>query len=162
MKKQGSALRTPLVPVALWLLLFLVSCKWQPYIQKDYEGLVGQRQEAKKDEALLSYESGLLMKYDDSKRGAVSSKLYYMGMTSSALEFLWQRYDLSTFSASSKRTLEKSPVAVDLQPFPFQVNIRGFNLLIHEADTGRIAFTLVSAEPTDIPDTTELMKLAPR
>jgi hypothetical protein len=148
-------------PLLLWLLLFLSSCDWIPYIQKQYEGSIGQKRVAMREEALLEYETGTMVKYDKSKRDAIGRKLYYMGTLDTTLLFLWQRYDHSTFSASTDRTLEKSVVKFDLQPFPFTINVRGFTLLVHEADTSHITYTLLSAEPTDFPDTTVVKKPKP-
>ncbi len=145
--------------LALVSIPFLLSsCDWIPYIQKQYEESIGQKRVAQREEPLLEYETGLIVKYDKSKRDAIGRKLYYMGTSDSTLLFLWQRYDHSTFSASTDRTLEKSIVKFDLRPFPFTINVRGFNLLVHEADTSHITYTLVSAEPTDFPDTTAVKK----
>jgi len=158
MKIDPSRIRYLFIPFALWLLIFLSSCDWRPYVQKSYESRIGQKSVVSKDEAVVEYETGLLMNYDKSKRDAVIRKLYYIGIADSALQFLWQRYDLSTFSQTTDRTLEKSPVTLYLQPFPFKADIHGFSLLIHDADSSHITYTLLSAEPNDLPDTTIVKK----
>ena len=158
MKSRPSRIRYPLLPFALLFLFLASSCDWRPYVQKGYESRIGQKSVVLKEDAVVEYETGMLIKYDKSKREAVSRKLYYMGVSDSALQFLWQRYDLSTFSETTNRTLEKSPVTLYLQPFPFTANIHGFSLLIHEADSSHITYTLLSAEPNDLPDTTIVKK----
>ena len=158
---MAHSLRTghfPFFPLFLWFLLLLSSCDWIPYVQKQYESRMGQKHIALREEAVLEYETGMIVKYDKSKREAVSRKLYYMGTVDSTLLFLWQRYDLSTFSATTDRTLEKSVVKFDLEPFPFTINVRGFSFLVHEADSSHITYTLLSAEPNDLPDTTVVKK----
>jgi len=143
------------------LLLFLSSCDWIPYVQKQYEEKIGQKSVAFVEESLVEYETGKMIKYDNSKRDAFSRKLYYLGIVDSTVQFLWQRYDRSTFSATTDRTLEKSVVKFDLQEFPFTINVRGFSLLIHEADSSHITYTLLFAEPTDLPDTTAVQTPKP-
>lgn len=144
---------TPFLSAGLvFLLVLLASCDWIPYVLKPYEEKIGEKSVAHLEEAVLEYETGKIVKYDKSKRDAISRKLYYMGIVDSTIKFLWQRYDLSTFSKTADRTLEKSTVKFDLRDFPFTINVRGFSFLIHEADSSHVTYTLLSAEPTDLPD----------